>query len=133
MEAAVNEQAAKKWDRLLAVREEVLKSLEPARAEKLISSGLEAGVTLSADSDLANLLREYGEILPRLFIVSQVEVTNGAKDGLQIAVARAQGKKCERCWNYSTHVGESAEYPTVCERCVAALTEIERDRETVKS
>ncbi len=65
---------AKKWDRLLAVREEVLKSLEPARAEKLISSGLEAGVTLTADSDLANLLREYGEIFPRLFIVSQVEV-----------------------------------------------------------
>ncbi|HWF39760.1 MAG TPA: isoleucine--tRNA ligase [Candidatus Acidoferrales bacterium] len=131
--AAVSEQASKKWDRLLAVREEVLKSLEPARAEKLISSGLEAGVTLSADSDLANLLREYGEILPRLFIVSQVEVKNGSKDGLQIGVARAQGKKCERCWNYSTHVGENAEYPTVCERCVAALTEIERDRETVKS
>ena len=65
--------------------------------------------------------------------MSQVEVKNGAKDGLQIAVARAQGKKCERCWNYSTHVGESTEYPTVCERCVAALTEIERDREAVKS
>ena len=31
------------------------------------------------------------------------------------------GSKCERCWNYSTHVGESADYPTVCERCVAAL------------
>jgi hypothetical protein len=34
--------------------------------------------------------------------------------------ARADGKKCERCWNYSTHVGESADYPMVCERCVAA-------------
>jgi len=30
-----------------------------------------------------------------------------------------------RCWNYSTHVGESAKYPTVCERCVEALAEIE--------
>ena len=121
---AIDEESAKKWERLLAVREDVLKSLEPARAEKLISSGLEAGVTLSADSELSKLLRQYGEILPRLFIVSQVEVRNGSSDALQIAVTRAQGKKCERCWNYSTHVGESAEYPTVCERCVAALEEI---------
>ena len=49
-------------------------------------------------------------------------------DGLQIKIDRALGTKCERCWNYSTHVGENADYPTVCERCVAALTEIERDK-----
>lgn len=42
-----------------------------------------------------------------------------------MAVLRADGAKCERCWNYSTHVGESADYPTVCERCVKALNEIE--------
>jgi isoleucyl-tRNA synthetase len=42
-----------------------------------------------------------------------------------VAVRRADGAKCERCWNYSTHVGESADYPTVCERCVKALAEIE--------
>jgi isoleucyl-tRNA synthetase len=49
-------------------------------------------------------------------------------DGLQIKIDRALGTKCERCWNYSTHVGENADYPTVCERCVAALSEIERER-----
>ena len=42
---------------------------------------------------------------------------------------RAQGEKCERCWNYSTRVGESSRYPTVCERCVAALEEIETAEE----
>ncbi len=57
-------------------------------------------------------------MLPALFIVSQVEMvpsmTLAGKPGiagLQIRVDRPQGKKCERCWNYSTHVGESAEYP----------------------
>jgi isoleucyl-tRNA synthetase len=45
--------------------------------------------------------------------------------GLNVRVLRADGAKCERCWNYSTHVGENADYPTVCERCVKALTEIE--------
>jgi isoleucyl-tRNA synthetase len=42
-------------------------------------------------------------------------------------VARAEGEKCERCWNYSARVGESARYPTACERCVPALAEIERE------
>jgi isoleucyl-tRNA synthetase len=49
------------------------------------------------------------------------------QEELDIQVLRADGAKCERCWNYSTHVGESADYPTICERCVAALAEIERD------
>jgi isoleucyl-tRNA synthetase len=45
---------------------------------------------------------------------------------VRVRVERAQGEKCERCWNYSVHVGESERYPTVCERCVEALSEIER-------
>src|SRR6202040_3859253 len=123
------------WDRMLAVREEVLKALEPARAGKLISSGLEARVTLIAKSDLAALLRKHASSLPGFFIVSQVEVedegsANGGAgaagvEGLVVRVERALGAKCERCWNYSTYVGENADYPTVCERCVAALHEIE--------
>ena len=48
-------------------------------------------------------------------------------EGLKIHGERAHGAKCERCWNYSTHVGENADYPTLCERCVAALAEIEAD------
>jgi isoleucyl-tRNA synthetase len=43
-----------------------------------------------------------------------------------VSVQRADGTKCERCWNYSTHVGENSDYPTVCERCVKALAEIEQ-------
>ena len=46
-------------------------------------------------------------------------------DDIEVTVARAHGEKCERCWNYSTRVGESSDFPTVCERCVAALQEIE--------
>jgi isoleucyl-tRNA synthetase len=136
LERALDDARAKNWDRLLVVREEVLKALEPARAAKIISSGLEARVTLAGSAELASMLRKYAEVLPGLFIVSQVAVADikleGAFDspalgGLQIQVARAQGGKCERCWNYSIHVGENADYPTLCERCVAALAEIERD------
>jgi isoleucyl-tRNA synthetase len=136
LERVLDDAHAKNWDRLLQVREEVLKALEPVRAAKTISSGLEARVTLAATAELAALLRKYAPFLPGLFIVSRVEVADNVApgatpsgiEGLQIRVERAHGKKCERCWNYSTHVGEHTEYhPAICERCVAALQEIERE------
>ncbi len=124
---------AANWEKLLAVRTEVLRALEAARNAKTISGALEAKITLSAGSDLSPILSQHQGWLPTLFIVSQVELAAaGSVDaqkseglpGLAIAVSRASGGKCERCWNYSTHVGESADYPTVCERCVKALGEI---------
>ncbi len=128
---------AENWEKLLVVRTEVFRALEAARNAKTISGALEAKVFLSAGVDLAPLLEQYESRLPALFIVSQVELGNPASPdaqksellpGLSVAVQRADGKKCERCWNYSTHVGENADYPTVCERCVKALNEIEGER-----
>jgi isoleucyl-tRNA synthetase len=121
---------AENWSRLAAVRNEVLKSLEAARNSKQIAGALEARVVLSASGDLHSVLDAYGKWLPALFIVSQVELVSAAAadakpaesaTGLSIAVRRADGKKCERCWNYSTHVGESAKFPTVCERCLPVV------------
>jgi isoleucyl-tRNA synthetase len=121
------------WQKLLGVRTEVLRALEAARNSKTISGALEAKVILSAGADLAPLLGDYKDILPALFIVSQVELAGSANQdaqksgtvpGLEVVVRRADGVKCERCWNFSTHVGECADYPTVCERCVKALAEI---------
>ncbi len=116
------------WDRVLQVRSEVLKALEQARNQKVIGSGLEAKVMLSAPSELYELLNRYRETLRYVFIVSQVELKQSASgngSGLKVEISRADGEKCERCWNYSTHVGDDVNYPTVCERCSAALQEIQ--------
>jgi isoleucyl-tRNA synthetase len=132
--ALLDARSAGNWEKLLLVRTEVLRALEAARNAKTISGALEAKVTLKAGNDLAPLLEQYKSWLPALFIVSQVELGNPASSdgqksellpGLSVTVQRADGTKCERCWNYSTHVGENADYPTVCERCVKALHEIE--------
>jgi len=117
------------WARLFEVRDDVLRALEEARIGKQIGSSLEAKVTLAAAGETLTLLRRYQAELRYLFIVSQVEMTESADNKVSIAVSRAEGEKCERCWNYSTRVGESAIYSTVCERCVAALEEIERETE----
>jgi len=135
LERAASGSVAASWERLAALRPQVLKALEEARDAKTINSGLEAKVTLSASGDQAELLQKYAPMLPALFIVSQVRIESTHVEGIatlaedvDVRVDRADGKKCERCWNYSTHVGENATYPTICERCVAALAEIERER-----
>jgi len=114
------------WSALFAIRDEVLRALEVARIAKEIGSSLEAKVTLSASGKTLELLRQYADDLRYIFIVSQVELLESGDSDISISVAKAEGQKCERCWNYSTRVGESERYPTVCERCVAALEEIER-------
>ena len=123
------------WPRLVEVRDAVLKALEAARRDKLIHSPLEAKVRLSADAGLGPLLKDYLSELTTLFIVSQVELADSGLEGvgesslpgLKIKIERASGAKCERCWNYSEQVGKDTVYPDVCDRCSAALREIEAD------
>jgi isoleucyl-tRNA synthetase len=121
---------ADKWEYLRDVRSEVNKVLESARTGKLIGAPLEAKVLLVAtDATQKAYLESLGEDLRYLFIVSQVELVDSLPDAdfkgestnLQIAIAKADGEKCPRCWNYSTHIGESAEHPHICDRCVGAL------------
>ena len=108
---------------------EVLQALEEARVAKQIGSSLEARLEISAAGESYDLLTRYQEDLRYVFIVSQVEVirSDEGATGVVVKVLPAEGAKCERCWNYSTHVGESARYPEVCERCVKALEEIEQE------
>ena len=113
-----------RWERLFAIRDDVLKALEEARNAKQIGSSLEAKVVLTADKETTLFLSEYFSQLRYIFIVSQVEVHEG--DTFAVRIEKASGSKCERCWNYSFRVGEFEKYPTVCERCIEALGEIEK-------
>jgi isoleucyl-tRNA synthetase len=115
----------------MKVRDAALKALEVARQEKTIGSALEAVVTISGPSELVPLLQRYRNDLRFLLIVSGVEIKpssggNGSTP-LHVLIEKAPGLKCDRCWNYSIHVGENERYPTVCERCSAALAEIEQE------
>ncbi len=135
-----NSELAAFWQQLRDIRLDVNKVLEQARVEKMIGSSLEAKILLYiTDAQLLSAVKslEAGnsngvDELRYLFITSQVELVDtpeklqGSKYNLQadkwrIGVLEAEGEKCDRCWNYSTHVGENAEHPLICERCVAAL------------
>ncbi|MDZ7951936.1 isoleucine--tRNA ligase [Nostoc sp. DedQUE09] len=135
-----NPKLAEFWSVLRQLRTDVNKVLEQARIEKLIGSSLEAKALIHIpDKQLSDAIKAFNPVkgngideLRYLLLTSQVELLDSA-EGLQgleytaqtedwgIGVVKADGQKCDRCWNYSTHVGESAEHPLICERCVAAL------------
>jgi isoleucyl-tRNA synthetase len=126
--AEKDEAQQKDWQTLRAVRDEVLKALEEARNSKRIGGSLEAQVLVTAPEPAFTLLKRYEPQLRYLFIVSAVETrlatSPDGTGGVKVEVQKAPGQKCERCWNYSTHVGEYKTYPTVCERCSAVLKEL---------
>ncbi|MCT4701847.1 isoleucine--tRNA ligase [Enterobacteriaceae bacterium H20N1] len=117
------------WDTLLTVRGEVNKVIEQARADKRVGGSLEAAVTLYADSELAAKLNSLGEELRFVLLTSEAEVADYAQatedaqpseivKGLKIALRKADGEKCPRCWHYTKDVGQVAEHAELCGRCV---------------
>ncbi|HBT11713.1 MAG TPA: isoleucine--tRNA ligase, partial [Erwinia persicina] len=117
------------WAELLKVRGEVNKVIEQARADKRIGGSLEASVTLYADADLAAKLTSLGEELRFVLLTSGAQVADYAQatadaqqsegvKGLKIALSKAEGEKCPRCWHYTNDIGQNAEHADVCGRCV---------------
>ncbi len=122
----------KNWNELLKIRALVSGSLEHARRDKVIGSSLEARVSITVPKkDQYELLKTHEFDLPALFIVSQVELdldedwgqeTEGFEPkGIRTSVTKAEGQKCERCWNYRSAVGSNSQYSTICDRCVKAI------------
>ena len=125
-EAKSDEDAAfdAKWAKIIAVRDDVKKILEQARADKIIGSSLEAAVTLYCSDEMYDFLNAIPmDELADLMIVSHVDLVKGEggvrglTEGLGMSVAHAVGNKCLRCWKFDTAVGEDG----LCPRCAKVL------------
>ena len=110
---------AEKWGRLLEVRDKVLMKLEEARQGGKIGKPLESMVKLVMEKPLFDLLKPYEKLLPSMFIVSQVELSEGESESVEIEPP--VGEKCARCWLVLESVGNHDEHPTLCDRCVEAI------------
>ena len=122
--AAADEAFEAKWDRIMAIRDDVKKVLEQARADKVIGSALEAGLTLYCSKEVYDFLNAIPmDELADLFIVSHVDLVEGEGgvkglvEGLGVSAAHAAGNMCLRCWKYETTVGEDG----LCPRCAKVL------------
>lgn len=123
----LNEELAKKWDKIARLRREVNKKLEAERQTGLIGHSLDARVLLNIANAEYSFIKDYTENeVSDLFIVSQVKFVNdnlaeSEIEGISISVEKASGEKCERCWKYDEEVGHNHNHPDVCPRCASVL------------
>jgi isoleucyl-tRNA synthetase len=111
----------------------VNKALEIRRKDKFIGNALEAKVSIFVEEKTMQLLDKYNEMLPELFIVSSVELCkfedapsdafkSEDMEGVAIFVQKAEGSKCQRCWNWKLSVGTFEDHPELCKKCHTVLT-----------
>ncbi|MGK0673758.1 MAG: isoleucine--tRNA ligase [Halothiobacillaceae bacterium] len=119
------------WERILAVRDEVLVVLEGLRKDGIIGANLDAEVDIYADDATLDILKRLEDELRFVLITSYARIHPLAmrpadstvvdiEGGHQIAVtakASLHGK-CVRCWHRREDVGSHAAYPKLCGRCV---------------
>jgi isoleucyl-tRNA synthetase len=112
------------WEKVLTVRDAVYRQIEIARQEKIIAKPLEAKVTISLPSDALTAVSRYEKDLPRVLIVSEVELCQNDGSEVAVKVEQASGQKCERCWLVLPDVGMDENHPTICARCARAIAEL---------
>lgn len=119
-----------KWDKIIAVRADVNKALELSRNEKTIGKSLDAEVTVYADGEIFDLLKEIEAELPEILITSKA-VAEEAKDAgadavsgelVKVKVTASAHEKCGRCWVHSETVGTIEGFDGICADCVRKLT-----------
>ena len=130
-EAHMDDTLAARWERMISIRNEVLKSLEALRAAKVIGSSLEAAVTLyTEDEELYEFIRSFEKDLTTVFITSEASVAFGRNPNaaqsadipaLYVDAAPSKHAKCKRCWNLRPSVGTIAAHPDLCERCAKVV------------
>ncbi len=122
IELTVDDDFIARWDRIHELRDTVKKSLEVVIKDKTIKSSLEASIILRASGEEYSFIETVLPELKTAFIVSSVTLEKD--DGeLCVAVEKAKGEKCQRCWAVSETVGQCAEHPTLCDRCATILSE----------
>ncbi|MCX6902934.1 MAG: isoleucine--tRNA ligase [Verrucomicrobia bacterium] len=114
------------WKKLFAIREQALPVLEQARQAKQIGKALEAQLVIEGTAEALDGVPAAAEALRELLNVSQLTLETVAGPApsapLRINFAKATGQKCERCWHWEAEVGTHAQHPTLCKRCVAAVS-----------
>jgi isoleucyl-tRNA synthetase len=113
-----------KWQKLMSLRDEVLRTLEGLRQDKTIASNQEASVTMRCSAEDAEALKAFGlDQFAALCIVSEVKLEEGA-ESTTVTAGKSQHEKCQRCWNYWPTVGANSNHPDLCERCATVVSRL---------
>lgn len=125
----ITEEFIEKWDNIHKIRNEIKKILEIQRKNKIIGSSLEAEIAIYCDGELFEFIKRNKEDLQNVLIVSGIEIFENGEgnykseeiENLSVSISHSKYKKCERCWTYSSTVGQDSLNPTICKRCIEVL------------
>ena len=120
--------SAADFDRLLALREQVAKVLEPMRANGQIGAALEAEIGISVDALTAARWQPLQDELRFLFISGDVSVAPVDANEVYVLAEPTAKPKCVRCWHHRADVGAHADHPELCGRCVTNIDGAGEDR-----
>jgi isoleucyl-tRNA synthetase len=115
---AVDAVLLEKWAHIQTVRELANKEIETKRSAGELGASLQAELTIHCEGVAYEVLASLGDDLKFVFITSQVVL---AKGPLQVDVKASAATKCERCWHYTDDVGQHADHPSLCGRCISNL------------
>jgi isoleucyl-tRNA synthetase len=119
-EKAPDQAILARFEALQALRADVAQALEKAQRDGVIAKPLEATVSVTTEDPLVlefvtGGLAEIEEFL----ILSNLSISKGPKN---IVIGKTESAKCERCWRHRDEVGSHPEHPTLCGRCVEAVS-----------
>ncbi|MHC5061220.1 MAG: isoleucine--tRNA ligase [Planctomycetota bacterium] len=111
-----------KWEKIMGLRDDVLRELEGLRQGQKIASNQEASVSIvSNDEELVSLINDFGaEAFAALCIVSEVQIQGGTES--KITADKSNYAKCQRCWNYWPSVGTDSKHSDLCQRCIDVVS-----------
>ncbi|MEN6386664.1 MAG: isoleucine--tRNA ligase [Phycisphaerales bacterium] len=111
-----------KWEKLMKLRDEVLKELESLRKNEIIASNQESSVTISTDdSELIGYIEQLGlKNFAAMCIISEIKLNKQKAEKL-VTAEKSAHQKCARCWNYWPSVGKNVEQPELCDRCAEVV------------
>jgi len=116
----INAGLEEEWESIWSVREIANKKIEEKRAAKVIGHSLDTKIIVRVPEKEYDLLTRLGDELKDVFIVSQIELQVGNEP--DVTVTKAEGAKCERCWQYATDIRTTGRFPNVCRRCEDTLS-----------
>ena len=130
----LSDEVRQNWEQLLVIRSEITKAIEPLRKSGEIGHSLDTAIELYLKDSFMQALKACNTDLRAVCIVSQIHVHGIDKapvdayfaetNGIAVAVSKAKGEKCERCWIYSDELGTDPEHPTLCPRCTEVMKKL---------
>jgi len=119
------------WSDLLAIRDTAARVLEGMRKDGQIGAALEAKLAIHADEATVARYAPAMDELRFFFITSDVRLgqAGGQPDDavltelegadVWVSATVSEAAKCVRCWHRRDDVGQHADHPELCGRCVS--------------